>query len=152
MNQLAQTYWDTYWGNNKKPESVTAWQFGDAPNYLAQLVIDGIKTATCSGHIFYELEHESLPTTIDYSIILNSNDEPVAIIKTIEVTVTPMNEVSEEFAIAEGEGDRTYNYWRDTHVRFFTKELNELGLNFSEDMLLVCERFELVDVNNKVKF
>lgn len=54
---------------------------------------------------FYELEHESLPTTIDYSIILNSNDEPVAIIKTIEVTVTPMNEVSEEFAIAEGEGD-----------------------------------------------
>ena len=61
---------------------------------------------------FYELEHESLPTTIDYSIILNSNDEPVAIIKTIEVTVTPMNEVSEEFAIAEGEGDRTYNYWR----------------------------------------
>ncbi len=89
------------------------------PNYLAQLVIDGIKTATCSGHIFYELENESLPTTNDYSIILNSNDEPVAIIKTIEVTVTPMNEVSEEFAIAEGEGDRTYNYWRDTHVRFY---------------------------------
>ena len=50
---------------------------------------------------FYELENESLPTTNDYSIILNSNDEPVAIIKTIEVTVTPMNEVSEEFAIAE---------------------------------------------------
>ena len=50
MNQLAQTYWDTYWETTK--ESVTAWQFGDAPNYLAQLVIDGIKTATCSGHIF----------------------------------------------------------------------------------------------------
>ncbi|EEM98358.1 Asch domain superfamily [Bacillus thuringiensis IBL 200] len=52
MNQLAQTYWNTYWGNNKKTESVIAWQFGDSPNYLAQLVIDGIKTATCSGHIF----------------------------------------------------------------------------------------------------
>ncbi len=100
---------------------------------------------------FYELENEPLPTTNDYSIILNSNDAPVAIIKTIEVTVTPMNEVSAEFAIAKGEGDRTYNYWRDTHVHFFTKELNELGLNFSEDMLLVCKRFELVDVNNKVK-
>ncbi|MEC2302922.1 ASCH domain-containing protein, partial [Bacillus cereus] len=37
-------------------------------------------------------------------------------------------------------------------VRFFTKELNELGLNFAEDMLLVCERIELVDVNNKVEF
>ena len=51
MNQLAQTYWDTYWGNNKTRicYSLAIW---DAPNYLAQLVIDGIKTATCSGHIF----------------------------------------------------------------------------------------------------
>ncbi len=30
MNPLAQTYWDTYWGNNEKPASVTAWQFGDS--------------------------------------------------------------------------------------------------------------------------
>ncbi|EJQ55187.1 Uncharacterized protein BWINRASL_00279 [Bacillus mycoides] len=146
MNPLAQTYWDTYWGKNEKPKSVTAWQFGDSPDYLAQLVIDGIKTATCSGHIFYELENEPLPTTNDYSVILNSQDEPVAIIKTIEVTVTPMNKVNEDFAIAEGEGDRTYTYWRDTHIQFFMKELNELGLSFSEDMLLVCERFTLIDV------
>ncbi|MDM5191784.1 ASCH domain-containing protein [Bacillus hominis] len=151
MNPLAQTYWDTYWGNNEKPKSVTAWQFGDSPDYLAKLVIDGVKTATCSGHIFYELENEPLPTTNDYSVILNSQDEPVAIIKAIEVTVTPMNKVNEDFAIAEGEGDRTYTYWRDTHIQFFTKELNELGLSFSEDMLLVCERFELIDVKNKVK-
>ncbi|MDM5460568.1 ASCH domain-containing protein [Bacillus cereus] len=151
MNPLAQTYWDTYWGNNEKPKSVTAWQFGDSPDYLAKLVIDGVKTATCSGHIFYELENESLPTTNNYSIVLNSQDEPVAIIKTIEVTVTPMNEVTEEFAIAEGEGDLTYNYWRDTHIQFFTKELHELGLGFSEDILLVCERFELIDIKNKVK-
>ena len=151
MNPLAQTYWDTYWGNNEKPKSVTAWQFGDSPDYLAQLVIDGVKTATCSCHIFYELENEPLPTTKDYSIILNSQDEPVALIKTIEVTATPMNEVTEEFAIAEGEGDLTYNYWRDTHIQFFTKELHELGLDFSEDMLLVCERFELIDIQNKMK-
>ncbi|MBJ8009866.1 ASCH domain-containing protein [Bacillus cereus] len=151
MNPLAQTYWDTYWGNNEKPKSVTAWQFGDSPDYLAKLVIDGVKTATCSCHIFYELENEPLPTTNDYSIVLNSQDEPVAIIKTIEVTVTPMNEVTEAFAIAEGEGDLTYNYWRDTHIQFFTKELHELSLGFSEDILLVCERFELIDIKNKVK-
>ncbi|QWH40474.1 ASCH domain-containing protein [Bacillus mycoides] len=151
MNPLAQTYWDTYWGNNEKPQSVRAWQFGDSPDYLAKLVIDGVKTATCSCHIFYELENEPLPTTNDYSIVLNSQDEPVTIIKTIEVTVTPMNEVTEAFAIAEGEGDLTYNYWRDTHIQFFTKELHELGLGFSEDILLVCERFELIDIKNKVK-
>lgn len=53
-----------------------------------------MKTATCSGHIFYEIENEPLPTVEDYSIILNSKDEPLAIIKTTEVNVLPMNEVS----------------------------------------------------------
>ena len=146
MNQVAQQYWNDYWKENDKPQTVSAWQFGASPDYLAQLVIDGVKTATCSGHIFYELENEPLPTTNDYSIILNSADEPVAIIKTIEVTLTPMNEVSEEFAIAEGEGDRTYEYWKNVHIEFFTKELKGINRKFSEDMLLVCERFELIDV------
>lgn len=146
MNQVAQQYWNDYWKENDKPQTVSAWQFGASPDYLAQLVINGVKTATCSGHIFYELENEPLPTTNDYSIILNSADEPVAIIKTIEVTLTPMNEVSEEFAIAEGEGDRTYEYWKNVHIEFFTKELKRIDRKFSEDMLLVCERFELIDV------
>ncbi len=49
-----------------------------------------------------------LPSVGDYSIILSSEDVPLAIIQTVKVEVLPMNEVSEEFAIAEGEGDRTY--------------------------------------------
>lgn len=43
-----------------------------------------------------------------------------------------MNEVSEEFAIAEGEGDRTYRYWWEEHEKFFRKELNTIGREFSE--------------------
>jgi uncharacterized protein YhfF len=58
----------------------------------------------------------------------------------------PMNEVPEDFAIAEGEGDRTYQYWKEVHEKFCKEELSKLGLEFKEDMLLVCERFELVDV------
>ncbi|MFB7642064.1 ASCH domain-containing protein [Peribacillus butanolivorans] len=148
MNQAAQEYWNEYWKNQNQPQSVSAWQFGADPDYLAQLVIDGSKTATCSGYIFYELENEPLPTTEDYSIILNSDDKPVAIIKTVEVTLTPMSEVTEEFAIAEGEGDRTYKYWWEAHEKFFRNELNAIGREFSEDMLLVCERFKVVDVKN----
>lgn len=146
MNKASLEYWDNYWKGQEKPGRVTAWQFGGSPDYLAQLVIDGVKKATCSGYVFYELENEPLPTTEDYSVVLNSKDEPVAIIKTVDVQIMPMNEVPEEFAISEGEGDRTYKYWWDAHERFFTKELREIGREFSEDMLLVCERFELVDV------
>jgi uncharacterized protein YhfF len=146
MNQAARAYWDQYWNEGNKPKSVSAWQFGADPDYLAQLVIYGIKTATCSAHLFYDLENEPLPTTEDYSIILNSKNEPVAIIKTVEVTLTPMNIVSEEFAIAEGEGDRTYRYWKEQHENFFRQELNKIGVEYSEDILLVCERFKLMDV------
>ncbi|MCG1023256.1 ASCH domain-containing protein [Sutcliffiella horikoshii] len=145
MNQASLEYWNNFWKGQEKPERVTAWQFGGSPDYLAQLVIDGVKKATCSGYVFYEVENEPLPTTEDYSVVLNSKDEPVAIIKTVDVQIMPMNEVSEEFAISEGEGDRTYQYWWDVHVEFFTKELRKIGKEYSEDMLLVCERFELVD-------
>lgn len=147
MNQASLEYWNNFWKGQEKPERVTAWQFGGSPDYLAQLVIDGVKKATCSGYVFYEVENEPLPTTEDYSVVLNSKDEPVAIIKTVDVQIMPMNEVSEEFAISEGEGDRTYQYWWDVHVEFFTKELRKIGKEYSEDMLLVCERFELVDAN-----
>ncbi len=57
-----------------------------------------------------------------------------------------MNEVTEEFAVAEGEGDRTYQYWWKAHEKFFGNELNAIGRKFSEDMLLVCERFKVIDV------
>ncbi|MFB1083010.1 ASCH domain-containing protein [Jeotgalibacillus sp. JSM ZJ347] len=149
MNEASQKYWTEFWNTQGKeqPASVTAWQFGAVPDQLAQLVIDGVKTATCSGLVFYELENEPLPAVDDYSIILSSKDEPLAIIRTSQVEQMPMNEVPEEFAIAEGEGDRTYRYWKEAHERFFKKELNEIGLEFTEDMMLVCERFELVDVN-----
>ncbi|WP_141430422.1 ASCH domain-containing protein [Bacillus sp. 03113] len=146
MNQAAQTYWDEFWKDSVKPRIVSAWQFGANPDHLADLVIKGIKTATCSAYVFYEREQELLPSTGDYSIILNSKDEPVAIIKTVDVTLTPMNEVKEEFAFAEGEGDLTYPYWKDAHEKFFKEELSQIGLKFTEDLLLVCERFELIDV------
>lgn len=149
MNKATEAYWNEYWKDQDKPKSVSAWQFGVDPDTLAQLVKDGLKTATCSGLIFYQLENEPLPTTEDYNIILNSDDQPVAITKTVDVTITPMNEVSEEFAIAEGEGDRTYQYWWDEHKKFFKKELSAIGREFVEDMLLVCERFELIHVKDE---
>jgi uncharacterized protein YhfF len=57
-----------------------------------------------------------------------------------------MNKVPENFATAEGEGDRTYRYWKEVHEKFFKEQLSKIGRKFSEDLLLVCERFQLVDV------
>lgn len=121
-----------------------AWAFGDNADQLADLVQKGIKTATCSALCFYESEEEPLPQIGEYSVILNSNEEAVCIIRTTKVYVTSFDEISEEFAFKEGEGDRTLDYWRKVHQRFFSDELKSIGKTFNIGMKLVCEEFEVV--------
>lgn len=57
--------------------------------------------------------------------------------------MVPFCEVSEEQAYKEGEGDRSLAYWREVHRAVFTEELKEIGEIFSEEMLVVCEEFEV---------
>ena len=147
MNEKAKKYWDEFWQGKEKPQTVTAEQFGNEEivDELAQLIMEGKKTATCSLYALYEIENEPLPKVDKYTIVLNSKNDPVAIIRTSEVQVIKMNEVPEEHALAEGEGNLTYDYWWNGHKKAFTNELKEHGMEFSEDMLLVFERFELVN-------
>ena len=121
-----------------------AWAFGDDPDTLAELVRTGVKTATASAYPLYELEGEELPKAGEYSVILNTKDEAVCIIRTAKVYVTPYREVSAEQAWKEGEGDRSRDYWRRVHEAFFRKELDAVGLTFTEDLGVVCEEFEVV--------
>ena len=150
MNEQARIYWDEFWQGKQKPTHVVAEQFGweytSMADELAGLIIEGKKTATCSAYIHYELNDEPVPQVGSYTIILSSKDEPVAIIKTTFVEIIPMSEVDTQFAAAEGEGDLSYEYWYEGHKKFFTKELAKYGKEFSDDMLVVCERFELIDV------
>lgn len=121
-----------------------SWAFGGAPDKLADLVLRGIKTATCSALDLYELENERIPQEGDYSVILNSKDEAVCIIKTNKVSIVPYEEVSNDHAYKEGEGDRSLDYWRAVHEEFFIDELKPFGLKFDPKMKLVCEEFEVV--------
>ena len=121
-----------------------AWAFGDDPDTLAELVRTGVKTATASAYPFYKLEGEDLPKAGEYSVILNTKDEAVCIIRTTKVYVTPYREVTAEQAWKEGEGDRSLNYWRRVHEAFFRKELEAVGLDFTENMGVVCEEFEVI--------
>ncbi|NQH33369.1 ASCH domain-containing protein [Streptococcus suis] len=121
-----------------------AWAFGAVPDELADLVARGIKTATSSAYPLYELEGEEIPQTGGYDIILDSQGNSICIIETTKVYVTPFSQVTEEHAFKEGEGNRSLSYWRQVHEELFTIWLEEAGQAFSEDMLVVCEEFELV--------
>ncbi|MCL1948345.1 MAG: ASCH domain-containing protein [Turicibacter sp.] len=150
MNEQTQKYWQAYCQkNNLDPKTeADAFQFGYDADALGQLIVDGIKTATCSGKVFYDLEKEPLPQAGTYDVVLNSKDEPMCIIQVTDVTVMPFNEVPESFARAEGEGDLSYDYWYQGHVDFFTEACKEAGVPFTLEMPVVCERFHVVDVYN----
>jgi uncharacterized protein YhfF len=62
------------------------------------------------------------------------------VIETVELSLRNFAEVDEQFAFDEGEGNRTLEFWRQAHCTYFGRRGQ-----FSEDMLLWCERFRLVE-------
>ena len=122
-----------------KYQGLRSFAFGDGPELadeLLDLVIKDIKTATCSTE-----DEPNISTPGERWIVLDGRGEPACVIETTEVTFRRFPEVDAVFAYEEGEGDRSLAYWRDAHRRYFS----HTG-RFSEDMMLMCERFRLVEV------
>ncbi len=135
------------WKSSGLEGTYEAWAFGEAPDKLADLVVRGIKTATCSAYDLYAAENEPLPEAGDYSVILNSKEEAVCIIRTLKVYVTEFDAVTKEHAFKEGEGDRSLKYWREVHEKFLINELRSVNKTFSAKTKVVCEEFETVYKN-----
>jgi len=123
------------------------WGFGDSPEMadeLGALVKQGIKTATADLVWIIQYESRSVPKAGDYSIILDGAGDPLCIIQTTEVTITPYENVPAEFAYDEGEGDRSLDYWRQAHWSYFSRRCADIGRKPSLTMPVICERFRMV--------
>jgi len=117
------------------------WSFGVTPEQadeLLELVLTGVKTATASAYADYEAQDEPLPHAGSLSIVLDSRGVPRALLQTTAVEVRAFDEVDAEHAYLEGEGDRTLDYWRRAHRKFFSADRH-----FDPQMQVVLERFEL---------
>ena len=139
----AEEMWQAF-PDKKADDTYLAWQYGCAQDKLAQLTLQGTKTATASSYPVYKAENEPVPSVGDYSIILDSQNQAVCIIQTTQIDIVPFYQVDEEQAYLEGEGDRTLTYWREVHRTFFESEMQSIHQKFTEDMLVVCERFKIV--------
>lgn len=145
-------FWQAYLENLPPAEQPPAeryadWYFGDNPalaDELAALVLAGVKTATCTLLLEMEREGTPLPQVGERAIITRFDGQPLGIIETTSVEVLPFDQVSADFAHAEGEGDRSYASWRAGHERYFGRRCQLLGLAFSPGLPVVCERFRLV--------
>jgi len=140
----AEELWAEFAAETGVEADYDAWAFGDDPDGLLNHVLRTDKTATASAYPLYALEGEELPKVGEYNVILDSKGRAACITRTTKVYVVPYKDVTTEHARKEGESDRSLAYWRKVHEAFFTKELAEAGLTFTEDMPVVCEEFEVV--------
>ena len=128
-----------------RPHIAEGW--GDSPKMadeLGALIAEGTKTASCSSIWEWEAEGKPIPGDDLITIVLDGRGEPLCIVETYETITIQYNQVGEEFARDEGEGDLSLEYWREAHRNFFSRTLPKIGKEFSEDMPLACERFRVI--------
>lgn len=117
-------------------------RFGDnagLSHALIELVRSGKKTATCNALAFFGEGGEPMPVVGRRDIALNWDGTPAFAIETVSVETCRFSDVGEDFALAEGEND-SLEGWRADHRLFF-----ERNGGWSPDMMLLCERFRLVE-------
>ncbi|OED92309.1 ASCH domain-containing protein [Vibrio breoganii] len=113
-------------------------------NLCAQLILRGEKRASCSMEYWYSHEGEAMPAVGHLQVVTDWLGEPICIIEITSVDTCKYCDVSAEFAALEGEGDKSLQWWREAHWKFFSLECQELGITPTQEMLLVLERFEVV--------
>lgn len=110
---------------------------------LYQLAIEGKKRATTGSIWAYEYDKEPVLNPGDLTILTNYDETRACIIKTKSVVIKKFKEITLEDAQIEGEGDSSLEYWRRVHKEFFEEECKRIGREFSEDMPVAFEQFEI---------
>ena len=120
---------------------------GDSPalqTELAELIVEGRKRATAGLLRDFTEGGETLPAVGDLVIVLDGTGTPRCIWRTTEISVKPLNQVDDQFAWDEGEGDRSRNWWLEAHRAYFSREAAREGFVFADDMDTVFERFTVI--------
>jgi len=130
--------------HSAKPD---AFGFGGEPalaDELAALVIAGPKRATTSLPIEFTSLGEPLPRVGDLSIVVRGDGSPLSIIERTHVESKPFDEVEQEYASIEGEGDGSLDYWKRGHIAYFTDVCQRLGGTFDGRTQVLCQIFRVV--------
>lgn len=120
-------------------ENLDRFWFGDQPalaDELLDLVLRGLKTATC-----WPIEEGQQTEVGRRSVVCDSVGHPRAVLETVSIEQVAFDQIDQEFAIKEGEGDASLEQWRISHREYFERT----GL-FRPDMLLWCETFRLISM------
>jgi uncharacterized protein YhfF len=143
-------FWQEFLASTKnymEPRFYESFYFADTEavaNELGALVLPGVKRATAALVWGLEAQGKSPPKPQDLSIVTNWSGKPLCVIETVETEVVAFEEVTDEFAATEGEGDKTLEYWRRVHWAHFSRECQQIGREPTAQMPVLCERFKVV--------
>lgn len=121
--------------------------FGDSPELadeLLGLVLHGPKRATAGAVAEFRDEGQPLPRIGGHWIVTDGSGTARAILRSTELRLGPLDSVDGTFAWDEGEGDRSRDDWLDTHRTYFQRSLPRIGEEFSDQVEVVFERFDMV--------
>lgn len=155
MEEKAQTqdkvdlFWNEFLKKTKRHETtkyIEAFHFElteKLANELLQLVLIGQKRATASSLLSYQIEGTRIPEVGDLSIVTDWDGYPKCVIETTVVSIIPFKDITYDICKREGEDD-TLESWQRGHERFFKSEGRTIGYEFTEEMPVVFEDFEVV--------
>ncbi len=148
IGENVRDFWQKFCAENPEINPETPYDFwyfahtSEVAKRLGELVLKGDKRATTT-LVESAQKFEYAPSVGDYSIITDFEGNPMCIIQTTEISILPFDEVDAEYAFTEGEGDKSLDYWREAHRRFFTIDAEQNGLEFDEKSLVICQKFKL---------
>jgi uncharacterized protein YhfF len=130
---------------NQKYFEAPAWgNSAELADRICQSILSGIKTTTSSLLWSQKKKQWTIEKPGDKSIVLDSQQNPVCITETVEVSVKPFNQVDADFVYHYGEGDRTLNFWNKNMWEYYQEECKALGNIAEKDMPIICLAFKVI--------
>jgi uncharacterized protein YhfF len=103
----------------------------------AAAILNGTKTLTSSP--LWEFADGRIPFVGALSVLLNGSRKPVAIVETMRIEIMPFNAISDELALAYGEGERSAVWWRKAMGDWYRHSASRHGTEFKEEAPIIWE-------------
>jgi uncharacterized protein YhfF len=135
-------------------DALPRWGFafpGRVRDWLTGLALAGTKTTTAGLRAEFEADGDPVPVPGERSLLVDSDQRPVAVLETVSVRICRLADVDDEHARDEGEGYADAAAFRESHERFWGSYLDSLRTRLgdptfaiTDDTLVVLERFRVV--------
>ena len=143
--------WNNFTASNPEfkdeeiPESDFFHNNREDANRLAELTLKGKKKASSGLYSLYKQYEVDLPKVGTKQIITDFDGKALVIIENRSVDTIPFNKISEEYAKLDmGTNIEPLEKWKKAHWDFFESFLKESGEKPTEEMMIVCVRFDTI--------